>query len=144
MSTVPDRRVTPNRVLIRSDGVIEIMADITVCTKDCPDACSLAVSMDSQGKLTILGNPDHPFTSGFVCPKIRDHMERLQSEHRILHPLLRKGNEWETITWNKALDICAEKIQSYRHEPTSILHIQGSGPKKSYRVWSEKPKIMKK
>ena len=105
------------------------MDDITACTRDCPDACSLAVSMDSRGRPSIMGNPDHPFTSGFVCSKIRDHVERLQNEQRILYPLLRRRDKWEPITWNTALDICAEKIQAYRDEPASILHIQGSGAK---------------
>ena len=34
-----------------------------------------------------------------------------------------------TISWESALDLCAEKIQALRHQPSAILHIQGEGAK---------------
>ena len=105
------------------------MSDITACTRDCPDACSLTVSVDSRGELRLAGNPDHPFTEGFICPKIKDHVKRIKSKHRILKPLLRKSSGWEPVTWDTALDICAEKINGCRNEPKSILHIHGYGAK---------------
>ena len=102
---------------------------ITACTMDCPDACSLVVDRHSDGRIALRGNPDSPFTSGFTCPKIRGHIKRLQHPARIQHPLLRVKGAWQQISWDAALDVCAEKIQALRSEPKSILHIKSEGAK---------------
>ncbi|CAB5135269.1 Oxidoreductase, molybdopterin-binding [Olavius algarvensis associated proteobacterium Delta 3] len=103
------------------------MKTITACTMDCPDACSLVVTVEEGKSFRLRGNPDHPITAGFTCKKIRNHVRRLQSPDRILHPLLKKNGKWNRIGWEQALDLCAEKINHYRGEPLSILNVQGSG-----------------
>lgn len=102
---------------------------ITACTLDCPDACSLIVSRDNDGRARIRGNPDHPITRGFTCPKMSVHVKRLTSRDRITHPLIRSGAGWERIEWVKALDLCRDKFQEYRREPASILYFHGEGAK---------------
>jgi anaerobic selenocysteine-containing dehydrogenase len=104
-------------------------SQMTACTMDCPDACSLMVSSDESGFIDLRGNPDHPITAGFTCAKIRKHIKRLRSTHRILQPMLRDGSHWKTISWDAALGLCAQKIQQLREEPKAILHIMGSGAK---------------
>ena len=96
---------------------------------DCPDACSLVVDQRSDSRIVLRGNPDNPFTSGFTCPKIKGHIKRLQHAQRIQHPLLRARGTWQRITWDTALDLCAEKIQALRSEPKSILQIKSEGAK---------------
>ncbi len=105
------------------------MDTITACTMDCPDACSLIVSSKSDGTIEIRANPQHPFTNGIICGKIKNHPLRLSSPHRITHPMIKKDNRWIKISWNDALDVCAEKLNDYRKEPQSILHIHGEGAK---------------
>lgn len=102
---------------------------ITACTMDCPDACSLVVSKRPDGRIRIKGNPDHPITKGFACPKMHALLRRIKSPERITFPMLRTGETWERIDWDKALDICAQKIQACRGEPASILYFHGEGAK---------------
>jgi anaerobic selenocysteine-containing dehydrogenase len=102
---------------------------ITACTMDCPDACSLIISQKPDGTLGIRGNPNHPFTRGIICSKIKKHPLRLKSPHRITHPMIRKNSRWLKISWDNALDICAEKLNRYQSRPESILHIHGEGAK---------------
>lgn len=102
---------------------------ITACTMDCPDACSLVVEQQDDGRISLRGNPDSPFTSGFTCPKIKGHIKRLQHPGRIRHPLLRVDQTWQRISWDTALDLCARRIQELRSEPKSILHIKSEGAK---------------
>lgn len=73
------------------------MKTLTACTLDCPDACSLMVETDNTGAIRILGNPDHPITSGFTCAKIKRFGKRLRSPNRITRPLLKKEGQWEEI-----------------------------------------------
>ena len=96
---------------------------------DCPDACSLVVDHREDKGIILRGNPESPFTAGFTCRKIKDHIKRLQHPARIRHPLLRVDDAWRQITWEAALDLCAEKIQALRSQPKSILHIKSDGAK---------------
>lgn len=105
------------------------MDEITACTLDCPDTCSLLVKLDAAGAVSIGGNPEHPFTAGFICKKGRNFLRRLRSPHRITTPLLRSADGWKPISWEQAIAICVEKIDQYRSEPSSILHIHGEGAK---------------
>jgi anaerobic selenocysteine-containing dehydrogenase len=75
----------------------------------------------------INGNPDHPFTAGFCCAKLKAWQRRLSSPHRVTAPQLRDGTGWREIGWQEALDICAARIQALRAEPLSILHLDSSG-----------------
>ena len=113
------------------------MKTLTACTLDCPDACSLMVETDNTGAIRILGNPDHPITSGFTCAKIKRFGKRLRSPNRITRPLLKKEGQWEEIGWEEALDICSEKIQGYRSDPASILHILGGADKGILRMLTD-------
>ena len=102
---------------------------ITACTMDCPDACSIVVSRTADGRVKVKGNPDNPFTSGFTCAKLKDHVRRVQSPQRIAYPKLQTKSGWQTISWDSALDLCAAKIQNLRFRPTAILHIHNEGAK---------------
>ncbi len=103
--------------------------EVTSCTLDCPDCCSLLLGKNSQGHIQIRGNGEHPFTAGFTCRKIHGFPKRLRSPHRITTPLLRVNKEWKPIAWNDALQLCAGKIRECRQDPASILHIHGEAAK---------------
>jgi anaerobic selenocysteine-containing dehydrogenase len=105
------------------------MKKITACTYDCPDACSLVLEPGEGGSLQLTGNPDSPFTRGVMCAKTRRQLRRLQSPQRILKPRLKTKGGWREIGWEAALDLCAEKIQRLRSEPTAILHVHSDGAK---------------
>ena len=107
----------------------KVIRKLTACTMDCPDACSLVVKQSEDGSVKIKGNSDNPFTSGFTCAKITDHVRRVQSPLRIIRPQLKTKSGWKTISWEEALDLCAEKIQNLRFRPTAILHIHNEGAK---------------
>jgi len=109
--------------------MIPRMSEVTACTLDCPDGCSLVVSRDLEGNVSIKGNPAHPVTAGFTCRKIKNFIKRLHSPNRITRPMLRKGNAWQPLSWEDALDLCAEKIQQYRVEPSWMLHLHGGAAK---------------
>ncbi|MEP6717032.1 MAG: hypothetical protein ABJC09_15790 [Terriglobia bacterium] len=49
----------------------------SVCAVDCPDACSLLIDVDENGRGSKLrGNPHHPVTRGFLCGKVARYLER--------------------------------------------------------------------
>jgi anaerobic selenocysteine-containing dehydrogenase len=102
---------------------------ITACTMDCPDACSVIVRKTADGKVKAKGNPGNLFTAGFTCAKLKDHVKRVKSPHRITSPQLKTQTGWQAISWNDALELCAARIQALRSRPTAILHIHNEGAK---------------
>src|SRR3954468_20830720 len=94
------------------------------CPHDCPDACSVLITVDDLGKATkIQGDPDHPATRGFLCGKVAKYLDRVYSPDRVLYPLRRKNNapkggghknfdDFERITWDSALVEIATKFVS--------------------------------
>src|ERR1700761_438080 len=106
----------------------------SVCALDCPDTCSIHVSVDALGRATKLrGNPDHPITRGFLCGKVAQYLERQYNPDRILHPLRRIGpkgeGEFARISWDEALDEIASRLQSIavQYGPEAILPYSYAG-----------------
>jgi len=101
---------------------------ISACTLDCQDSCSTVVTVHpDDNSVSITGNPDHPFTKGFICPKGRKAHQRLASPHRITTPLIRRGDKFLPIAWDEALSLIAEKIMALGHSPASMLHVRHYG-----------------
>ncbi|MCU0590826.1 MAG: molybdopterin-dependent oxidoreductase [Desulfobacterales bacterium] len=105
------------------------MKRVTVCTYDCPDACSLVLERMADGRLRLFGNPESPFTRGIMCAKTRRQIRRLKSPSRVVRPRRKTKAGWQEIGWEDALDLCAERIQRLRGEPAAILHIHSDGAK---------------
>ncbi|HET6584307.1 MAG TPA: molybdopterin-dependent oxidoreductase [Nannocystaceae bacterium] len=99
----------------------------SACPLDCPDACSLAVTVD-DGKLVALdGDRRNPLTAGFICAKIRSFGRHVYGAERLRHPLFRVGRKgegrFERVSWDVALDRIAAEMAAARerHGGESIL-----------------------
>ena len=91
----------------------------TACTLDCPDACSLAVTItDGPGGQRITdidASPVNPFTDGWICAKVKRHAERVYAPERVLTPMIRTGEkgagEFRSATWDEALPLIAGRMR---------------------------------
>ena len=86
------------------------------CPHDCPDTCAWQVAVDDTGRAVALsGDPDHPFTRGALCSKLKRYPERVYSDKRILHPLKRVGakgeGRFERIGWDEALATVTARLK---------------------------------
>src|SRR4026208_869846 len=80
----------------------------TACPLDCPDACSLAVTVQ-QGKIVnIDGRNANPVTDGFICAKASKFGARVYGPDRLLYPAIRTGRKGEgkfrRVSWDAALE----------------------------------------
>ena len=104
-----------------------------VCTKDCPDTCGLLAEVKDGRIVTVKGDPDHPFTEGFICRKASHFPEHVHSPKRITTPLRRTGpkgaGNFEPIGWDQALDEVASRMTSVSSEfgPQAILPYSYAG-----------------
>ena len=92
----------------------------TVCPLDCPDTCSLEVTVEKGKIISIDGSDKNPITGGYICGKVRRFGERVYGETRIQQPLLRTGSrssgEWKTATWDEALTTIANRMSEIRQQ----------------------------
>ena len=104
-----------------------------MCALDCPDCCSLLVTVDNGLGSKLRGNPVHPVTRGFLCGKVAQYLEREYSPGRLLYPQRRVGakgeGRFERISWDEALDTIASRLQTVAAEfgPESILPYSYAG-----------------
>jgi anaerobic selenocysteine-containing dehydrogenase len=88
----------------------------TTCPLDCPDTCSVLVTVEDGRVTRLSGDPQHPFTRGFLCHKVAHYDRRLYSPLRILHPLRRVGpkgeGRFERISWDAALDEITDRFRA--------------------------------
>jgi anaerobic selenocysteine-containing dehydrogenase len=90
----------------------------TSCPLDCPDACSLSVSVE-KGRITkIDGNTNHRLTGGYICAKVRGFANRVYHESRLLHPAVRRGpkgkGQFTRVSWDEALQAIASRMAEVR------------------------------
>ena len=80
-----------------------------VCTLDCPDTCSLAVTVDDGRIVKVRGSDALPYTDSVICNKVARHSaEFVHGPGRLHWPLRRVGprgsGQFERIGWDEALD----------------------------------------
>ena len=92
----------------------------TVCPLDCPDACSLDVTVQNGKAIVVDGSKLNPITAGYICAKVRRFPERMYGPDRLLHPAVRKGPKgsgwFEQVSWDHALSQIAERLRAVRDE----------------------------
>lgn len=102
----------------------------SVCPLDCPDRCSLDVTVDGGRIVKIDGSRRSPYTAGYICAKVRRFHRRVESPERILYPMKRVGNKFERVSWDQAIAEIARRFSEISRTlgPEAILpfHYDGS------------------
>lgn len=90
----------------------------SACPLDCPDLCSLEVTVEQGRVVSVEGGRKTPITNGFICGKVRKIADHLYGPDRVLTPLLRVGakgqDRWRAIEWDDALALIAERLGEIR------------------------------
>jgi len=107
----------------------------SVCMLDCPDTCSLTVTVEDDRITKVRGSKANPFTDGVVCNKVaRYYPEFVHAAGRLTAPMKRVGpkggDDFVAISWDEALDEIHTKFSSIieAHGPQAILPLNYAGP----------------
>src|SRR3989442_5143287 len=107
----------------------------SVCPLDCPDTCSLTVTVEDERIVAIRGSRANPYTAGVLCAKVPEaYPGFVHGEGRLKTPLRRVGAKGEgrfaRISWAQALDIVHERFTAVMaaHGPQAILPLNYAGP----------------
>ena len=86
-----------------------------VCPHDCPDTCAWLVIVEHGVATSVVGDPDHPFTEGALCSKLKHYEQRTYSKDRVLYPHRRVGpkgaGKFERISWETAIDEISTRMR---------------------------------
>ena len=104
------------------------------CPHDCPDTCAMLVTVENGRAIRVAGDPEHPFTRGFLCTKVNRYVERTYHPDRLLYPMRRVGAKgagaFKRISWDEALGEIAEQLNAIRNSadgPQAILPYSYAG-----------------
>jgi anaerobic selenocysteine-containing dehydrogenase len=107
----------------------------SVCPLDCPDTCSLTVTVEDERIVAIRGSHANPYTAGVLCAKVpAAYPTFIHGERRIRTPLRRAGRRGEArfarISWEEALDAIHARFTAIiaAHGPQAILPLNYAGP----------------
>lgn len=114
---------------------MSVIERASVCTFDCPDACSLSVTVEAGQITKVRGSEATPYTEGVICNKVAQQMGAfVHGPQRLLHPLRRTGGkgsgQFERITWDAALDeiyTCTSAVIE-RWGPQAVAPLNYAGP----------------
>jgi anaerobic selenocysteine-containing dehydrogenase len=107
----------------------------SVCTLDCPDTCSLTVTVDGGRLVKVRGSDALPYTDGVICTKVAHRSDAfVHGPGRFTHPLRRTGargsGEFARITWDEALDLIHARVAAVieRYGPQAVMPLNYAGP----------------
>jgi predicted molibdopterin-dependent oxidoreductase YjgC len=96
-------------------NLLEYAAVPTTCVY-CGCGCELVLKV-LDGKLVgVLPSKTQAVSQGKLCIKGWTAHEFVESEKRLLKPLMKKGNELVEVSWDEALTAIASKFKSVKEE----------------------------
>src|SRR6267154_5009153 len=112
-----------------------IVQKASVCPLDCPDTCSLAVTVSGDQVQAVRGSKVNPITHGAICAKVANsYPEFVHGPNRLRYPLRRIGpkgkGSFERTSWDQALDIIHDRVGRVieRYGPQAVLPLNYAGP----------------
>jgi anaerobic selenocysteine-containing dehydrogenase len=107
----------------------------SVCTFDCPDTCSLTVTVDNGEIVKVRGSTALTFTDGVICNKVAHSTHAFNhGPGRLRFPLMRTGargsGDFKRIGWEQALDVIHQRTAAVidRFGPQAVMPLNYAGP----------------
>lgn len=98
----------------------------------CSARCGVLLTLDGGRPVAVRGDPEHPASKGFICPRGRAAIEYHEHPDRLNHPLARTGargeGRWRRAGWDEALDAIAQAMRTAVDEvgPEAVAYLYGT------------------
>jgi formate dehydrogenase major subunit len=92
-------------------GGLPIAEVRTVCGY-CGTGCEIHAGVRDGRIASVRPVLDAPVNKGHLCVKGRYGLEFVHAPDRITQPMIREGADWKPVTWDRAIALVAEKLQS--------------------------------
>ena len=107
----------------------------SVCTLDCPDTCSLSVTVANNEIIQVRGSRVNPLTAGRICSKVAKYYpEFVHGPDRLRTPLQRTGakgsGQFRAISWDAAITVIRDQVKAKiaQNGPQTVLPLNYAGP----------------
>jgi anaerobic selenocysteine-containing dehydrogenase len=94
----------------------------------------MVVTLRDGRAVELRGDPDHPFTRGFLCGKVAHYLDRVYHPERLQYPMKRVGpkgqGRFTRISWDEALDTITRRFREIADSadgPQAILPYSYAG-----------------
>ena len=81
----------------------------------------MLVTVENGRAVKVAGDPNHPFTAGFLCTKVNRYVERTYHADRLQYPMRRVGpkgkGKFERISWDAAIAEIADRLGGIAASP---------------------------
>ena len=77
----------------------------------CEPLCGMVAEVEDGRLKQLRPDADNPLSRGYACPKGIAMTEVQNDPDRVLHPLRRKGRDFEEVSWEEALDDIGERLR---------------------------------
>ena len=77
----------------------------------CEAMCGLVIEYDGNKVLSIKGDPEDPFSKGYICPKPVALQDVYSDPDRLKLPVKKVGEDWKTISWEEAFALVEKGIK---------------------------------
>jgi anaerobic selenocysteine-containing dehydrogenase len=119
------------------------------CPLDCPDTCTWQLTVSDGRAVAISGDPDHPFTRGVLCGKVKRYLDAVNGPDRLTVPLLREGPKgvgpasFRPASWDEATTRVAAGLRATidRDGPEAILPYYFAGTVGHVQGWTMGPRL---
>src|SRR5262249_10946275 len=119
----------------RMEPIMSLLERASVCTLDCPDTCSLTVTVEDGRLVKVRGSDALPYTESVICTKVAHHSDAfVHGPGRLLYPLRRTGEggagAFARISWGEALDLIHARVAAVveRFGPQAVMPLNYAGP----------------
>ncbi|KAA5822344.1 molybdopterin-dependent oxidoreductase [Algibacter amylolyticus] len=117
-----------------------IKSEVKTTCSYCGVGCGIIVKKDSNNKVFVEGDKDHPVNKGMLCSKgMNLHYVANDTSDRILYPEMRwsRSHPRERVSWDDALDRAANVFKSIikKHGPDSVgFYVSGQSLTEEYYI----------
>ena len=96
--------------------------------RQCMALCGIVVAVEDDRIVAVRGDPDHPVTRGYTCPKGRAFGAMHHDPSRLDVPELRRDGELVAVSWDELLDDLAGRFARIINEdgPDAVATYVGS------------------
>jgi nitrate reductase (cytochrome) len=119
--------LSADQAVYLEDGIVPDVWKKGVC-RYCGTGCGMEIGVSDGRVVALRGDRDYPVNKGVLCLKGLSLMYTVHTQERAVKPLVRQGDGFTEETWDKSLDLVAQKLKDTiaEHGPESVAIYAGA------------------
>ena len=100
--------------------------DLTTTDTLCPHCgtgCQISAETRNNQLVRVKAKPTNAVNKELLCVKGRFGIDFVDKTPRIEHPMVRRNNELQPVTWNEAMDYLKQKLAPLVHQDASVIGV---------------------